>query len=685
MWLGFAYPGDPDQFNHGPDTDPFNDNAFFGTGYIAPNEAIPYRYATGGTVYFGDFGAIHAPLKGGPTNEQAAAITNRNLYIQSGDWVFDFGAYGYFHHVGTDSGSYTVNDLIVIGQNVRHTGAAGDATLTVRNGVLHQDIDDNWAGLVLGSGLGVQGKLIVDGAGATVDITKDIGVGDGGGTGRIEVINGGQLRAKAIGTGINFGPNGEMPTGYLMVDGVGSTMSGFAGLNNGSATFRNGAKVDSHRSAEVEHWVFLGLTDGADASVTVTGEGTEWTGIDRLTIGGVYHTDSTGSGHLTIEDGGYVSSKEVSVANRSQSQGEVHVNGVGAVWEASLMLLGDDGHGTVTVDNYGSMITGAGGAAIGRGPNGNGAVSVGGHGSWHNAGNLIVGEWGTGELNVHTGGDVQSQHGRIGVVSSSQGAAIMRGVGSSWTVAENLNVGELGLGLLDVGTQAEVHVGNRLSIGEQGTVRLSNGSGRINVGAGTLDATPQGTLRLGPGGVLAGTGTVEGNVLIDGGLVAPGFSPGTLTIDGSLTYGSSSTLSMEIGGLAKGIDYDHMSVSGDLSLGGMLELSFINGFRPSELDSFELFSVGGSFDDSQLSIVWLGVPQGFQYHTYLDEAAYGVVITAVPEPSTLVLGAVAACGGLGIVLRRRTRRESLRGVEIFEASAIGSQFWRGKSDNGPAT
>src|SRR5262249_49923424 len=89
------------------------------------------------------------------------------------------------------------------------------------------------------------------------------------------------------------------------------------------------------------------------------------------------------------------------------------------------------------------------------------------------------------------------------------------------------------------------------------------------------------------GGVLSGSGTVNGNVR-NGGVVSPGGegAAGILTINGDYTQMADGTLDLDIGGLAAGSEYDQLQVSGLAALDGALNVSLINGFFAQEGDSF---------------------------------------------------------------------------------------------------
>ncbi|WP_164738526.1 autotransporter domain-containing protein [Aquabacter cavernae] len=83
------------------------------------------------------------------------------------------------------------------------------------------------------------------------------------------------------------------------------------------------------------------------------------------------------------------------------------------------------------------------------------------------------------------------------------------------------------------------------------------------------------SLAIGGGGTLAGTGTFGGSVTVSDGTIAPGNSPGMLTIRGDLTLQSNAVLSFELGqaGTPGGALNDLLVVGGDLVLGGTLNVT----------------------------------------------------------------------------------------------------------------
>ena len=91
------------------------------------------------------------------------------------------------------------------------------------------------------------------------------------------------------------------------------------------------------------------------------------------------------------------------------------------------------------------------------------------------------------------------------------------------------------------------------------------------------------------GGMLGGNGRIGGSVL-NHSRVAPGGSPGTLTIGGNYTQTSSGSLLIQ---LASPTLYDKLVIGGQASLAGGLALEYLNGFHPKKGDSFTILTADG--------------------------------------------------------------------------------------------
>jgi hypothetical protein len=128
-----------------------------------------------------------------------------------------------------------------------------------------------------------------------------------------------------------------------------------------------------------------------------------------------------------------------------------------------------------------------------------------------------------------------------------------------------------------------------------------------------------------------------------GGVIRPGNSPGILEIDGDYTQ-DGGTLQLEIGGLAAGVDFDQLVVTGDFNmLGGVIEFAFIDGFAPTVGQTFSFFDVSGSFTNLATFTV-SGLENGWEFSTDYDAETGGFSMTSlndgiavVPEPSTIML------------------------------------------------
>ena len=106
----------------------------------------------------------------------------------------------------------------------------------------------------------------------------------------------------------------------------------------------------------------------------------------------------------------------------------------------------------------------------------------------------------------------------------------------------------------------------------------TNVSGVANVVAGLLSINGQlqttGGVVVDPNATLGGSGLIAGNVNVNGGNLAPGNSPGTLTIVGNLNLSSGSVTTIEI---ASPTNFDRIIVSGQAKLGGTLSVAAYGG------------------------------------------------------------------------------------------------------------
>ncbi|MGO4740986.1 autotransporter outer membrane beta-barrel domain-containing protein [Bosea sp. 2KB_26] len=272
----------------------------------------------------------------------------------------------------------------------------------------------------------------------------------------------------------------------------------------------------------------IGYDVGSQGTVSVSGidgsgNASTWTNTSDLVIG------QSGTGSLTILNGGRVNNQSGYIAGDSGSQGTVTVSGIDSNGSASTwtnagdLYVGYNGTGTLNI-LAGGRVSNVDGSISG---DGNALVSGQGS-SWQNSGRLTVGLYGAGTLRVEDSATVSSADGVVG--SSAQGDAVLTGPGTTWTNAGQFTVGSFSVGTLLIEDGATVR-SNQGYIGADST-------GSVTVtGAGSKWLMSPYSLTIGNNGV--GTLTVENNGLVraEGGVllgVAAG-SGGTLILQGTAT------------------------------------------------------------------------------------------------------------------------------------------------------
>ncbi|SEH14754.1 fibronectin-binding autotransporter adhesin [Sphingopyxis sp. YR583] len=134
-------------------------------------------------------------------------------------------------------------------------------------------------------------------------------------------------------------------------------------------------------------------------------------------------------------------------------------------------------------------------------------------------------------------------------------------------------------------------------------------AGATDVNAGTLringnQSAATGLVTVASGATLAGSGTIGGNVnVLNGGILAPGNSPGTLNINGDLSLAGGSVLNFEFGqaDVAGGPLNDLVNVGGNLTLDGTINVSVSPGGNFGG-GLYRVFNYGGTFTDNGLTL-----------------------------------------------------------------------------------
>ncbi|WP_441240922.1 autotransporter outer membrane beta-barrel domain-containing protein [Tardiphaga sp. 768_D3_N2_1] len=277
------------------------------------------------------------------------------------------------------------------------------------------------------------------------------------------------------------------------------------------------------------------------------------------------HTNGN-SGMLTISNGGVLNSGQALLGDLAGSTGTATVTGPGAIWNATNVVVGSHGTGTLSVLNGGKVLNGAGyGVFLGSSAGSSGLVTVDGSGSTLSGGDIVVGDAGNGTLMVSNGGTVLTTQfsSIIGKSSGSIGNATITGADSSWvsTGTGDFWVGQDGTGTLTIANGGKVSVASNAVLGYQtdgvGTVTVTGAGSVWNTQAITIGRLGTGTLNILNGAAVAttpspivlgdqasGIGTVNvdgaGSILTGSSVVVGNSGAGTLMVSNGATVRSTS-------------------------------------------------------------------------------------------------------------------------------------------------
>jgi hypothetical protein len=113
-------------------------------------------------------------------------------------------------------------------------------------------------------------------------------------------------------------------------------------------------------------------------------------------------------------------------------------------------------------------------------------------------------------------------------------------------------------------------------------------AGTTTLSGGTLSATGLVDIQ---GGVVAGSGTISGNVS-NAGQFSPGTSPGTLNVTGNYTQTAGGVLNVDIDGGAPGAGFDQLKITGTATLDGVLNISVNDDYLPTLGTTFDILTFG---------------------------------------------------------------------------------------------
>ncbi len=526
-------------------------------------------------------------------------------------------------YMGAGSGVATLalsdGGALIGARNINVATSNGQATLSLTGAGTRASALGLRQGLFVG-GNGGQGAVSV-GDGASMSFADALGftayVGQGG-QGRLDITSGGQILIN------NLGSAAAGQTARLVV-GQGS------GVNAGSGSVRVTGAGSVLALTGNDTTLFVGRASGGSGSLAVTDGGELRTTL--LDVG-----QQQGSGSLLLDGGHVALSGQLSTTTGTRLGIGLGGQGRASLSNGSVLSLVNPGaNGAVLlIGGANTLPGGSGSLAVNAstvtisGPVGAAAVT----GDYPGA-SAVVGYNGSGQASFDAGSQLRGSSGVIvGWKASSSGS--LRVAGGSLVQAPYVGIGS--------------------SPGVDGGV-----ASLVVNDTSVVNAT---TIEIGARGTVSGTGTLAGNIL-NRGVINPGNSPGTLTLQGSFTNQAGGRLVLEIaddghGGFAT--DQLIFDPSGSLSLADLaIEFRFLgitdpNAFQASgtfQIDHF-LRQGGGAVDHGLLANASYTASSGayvFSQFSFSADGGAVVAAQAVPEPGSWALLGLGL--GLGAWLQRR--------------------------------
>ena len=596
-------------------------NIFIGAGGITMESGA-------GAATFGNGAlALNLFLEGNQTWTQNSAnnltITNNVLVGHTSGSLSNVLTFS-----GTGAGSINVNANLVSGNATNANGYIRQTSTTVNSN----------GQLLIGLGSGSYGSYDLSGGQLTMTGTR-AWIGTGG------------IAATSIGvmnvSGGNFSVGANTALGLQIVAANGGDLASTAGrgvlyATSGTVSSTNGIWIGA-RSGQAQMTIDNTAVVTTGSTIFVTGTTTSTgniTGVLNLN-GGILHAGAIVKG----TQGG--TGVHTGIMNFNGGTLQADRDNATFLQGLTATYIRQDG---ATIDTNGHNVTVAQNLLA---PTGSGISSVTVSGTGYSGSPYVEitgdGTGATAVANIDGSGNV------TGITITS--------AGTGYTTATVTLVGGGGATIGSVTPSFAANTSGGLTKTGTGVLTLTGSNtytGTTDVTAGTLIVGVSGTgslagaVTVATSGTLGGSGTINGAVTLNGTL-APGNSPGTLTINNSLTMGDNAVTIMELAGTAANL-YDHVNVSGTLTLDGTIRVTLTGGFNPAFGDTFTLFSGWtGSIVDNGFVFDFSGAPLtgGMNWDTsnFLTTGA----ISAVPEPSTwLLLG----LGALALSWRARSRRRA---------------------------
>lgn len=473
-----------------------------------------------------------------------------------------------------------------------------------------------------------------------------------------QVINQGQLS--------NVGQLNNKADATVANVGVGASVANTGTLDNSGTLMNLSATGTLSNAGTLNHNAGAYLSNiGSISNTGVTNNrgqfknGNTYYGVlaGQMTNSGVFNNIAGGSitnvagSNFTNEAAGTLNNGTAATA---QNQGNLSNAGLlNNNAGASFASLGGSLSNTGTIENSGFLANfGASSLSNAGTLNHNAGAYFTNIGSVSNAGTITnKGQFTNG--NTYYGVAIAGQMINSGVISNSAGGVLANVTGSTLSNAIGATLSTQGA----VSNEGSLSNAGSLTVGSTGTVS-GLGSFAQSAGVTQVDGTMTQSFIEIAGGVLKGTGVLSsGNTIVigAGANVAPGNSPGTLTLDGDVSFAGE--LNVE---LASASSYDVLNVLGMLTFESSARINFLLDFSLTDASyHFDFLDAHGVNGYTGSMFGNPGIFGGYSSSLTCTNGGCDLDLTRmtaapVPEPETYAM-LLAGLGLLGFMARRRKR------------------------------
>ncbi len=621
-----------------------NSAATFATttvGNVTVGDGITVTVSQGGTLSTGSASARTFNIGTGSTlnwtTQNVSTSANQAGFVKNGAGIWNIGAQGNAYNA-SNSGFTLNNGTVIVGGNNSFGGS--NSVLTINGGTIQSSGTRAYAN----SSIIVGGNFENTGTG-NATFSGTVALGSTTRTITNSLTSGSRIYSGVIsgatGSGLTFDGSGA---GETALTNAANTFTGDININGGEVRFTsdgsmgnaaNDIIIDGGRfgKASDSTTVTLGagrtisVGDGAGTSISSAGSGT-------LIYNGVIanKTGETGSwakqGGGTLELGGVSTYTGSTAINNGTLRLTTGNNRLPTGTTVSLGQAASTNLGTLNLNGFNQEIAGLNSVeGTNATANRNTVTSVG-------SATLMLS--GNGDYSYgSTGPTIASNSGLItGAIS-----VVKNGLGTQTFGGANTYTGTTAV---DAGTLA--------------IIGTHTGGGAYTVGSGGMlkvDGTIDSAVNVAAGGTLSGSGTL-GDLTISGSL-APGNSIGIINT-GTVTWNgaadNSQAWEFELG---PGNSSDLLDITGNFTKGsaGTFAFDFLGS---TDLGTFTLASWTGSTDFSASDFSFVNLGGGNLGEFTFSGSNLQFNVTAVPEPSSLVILGMAGLGAL--VHRRRLAKKN---------------------------